>query len=375
MSQTLDSRRITMTEKEAIRKFYACANFNDLPGCLEALKHISTDTINRQDDDGYDMLISEAVSGNDCAVTALLQDNRCDRTHEEDLCGLRAEEFALDYPEDSPIRQAFYDAPLQEFIYRDGEIIDQNDIFDRIMNDSLECDKGCFDMLPGDYYRAKLLVNGKVSKEDFEAWINPEELYWEAQLALLAGDEEYGKKFVDWNYIREEAEANDWLDFLQAMPHYAGEADWEKIIKEGSKNYWVELVEARPEFKDKFEEREMYTKKMLTKYTNATFFPPFNLAEACKHNDIEVVKVHLNGAPDLNKNYIYPMPPGFPAQLPLAAAVKANAIECIELLLEHGADPDVCCNHKSNYKTPRELAAGKPEILKLFNIYKGEKND
>ena len=69
------------------------------------------------------------------------------------------------------------------------------------------------------------------------------------------------------------------------------------------------------------------------------------------------------------------MPPGFPAQLPLAAAVKANAIECIELLLEHGADPDVRCIHHSNDKTPRELAEGKPEILKLFNIYKGEKND
>ena len=69
------------------------------------------------------------------------------------------------------------------------------------------------------------------------------------------------------------------------------------------------------------------------------------------------------------------MPPGFPAELPLAAAVKANAMECIELLLEHGADPDVWCINKVNYKTPRELAAGKPEILKLFNSYKGVKND
>ena len=114
----------------------------------------------------------------------------------------------------------------------------------------------------------------------------------------------------------------------------------------------------------------------MKKYTYTTFFPPFNLAEACRHNDIEVVKFHLSVAsPELNKNHIYPMPPGFPAELPLAAAVKADAMECIELLLEHGADPDVpsCCY--DDYKTPRELAADKPEILKLFNIYKGGKND
>ena len=165
------------------------------------MKDISIDTLNRQDDDDYDMLISAVVSGNACAVTALLQDNRCDRTHEENLCGMTAEEFALDYPENSPIRQAFADAPMQEFICRDGKVIDRNDIFDSIMNDSLECDKGCFDMLPGDYYRAELVVNGKVSKEDFENWIIPAELHWEGQIALLTGDEEYGKKFVDWDYL------------------------------------------------------------------------------------------------------------------------------------------------------------------------------
>ena len=120
------------------------------------------------DDDNYDMLISAVVSGNECAVKALLQDNRCDRTHEENLCGMTAEEFAMDHPENSPIRQAFIDAPMQEFIYRDGTVIDRGDIFDRIMDDTIECDQGCFDMLPGDFYRAELVVNGKVSKEDFE---------------------------------------------------------------------------------------------------------------------------------------------------------------------------------------------------------------
>ena len=365
-----------MNEKDALKKFYEYANNNDLAGCLESLKDISIDTLNKQDDDDYDMLIQAVVSGNACAVTALLQDNRCDRTHEENLCGMTAEQFAMDYPEDSPIRQAFADAPVQDFIYRDEKVIDRNDIFDRIMDDTLECDKGCFDMLPGDFYRAELVVNGKVSKEDFESWINPADLYWEAQIALLIGDEEYGKKFVDWDYIREAASANEWLSFLRDLPQYADKANWDKLFNEGHYNSWKALVDARPEFQAKFQERNAYCEKIMTKYTNTTFFPPFNLAEACKHNDIEVVKFHLTVAsPDLNKVYFFPMPPRFPATLPLAAAVKANAMECIELLLEHGADPDVWCNHKSNYKTPRELAADKPEILELFKIYKGEKND
>ena len=365
-----------MNEKDALKKFYECANNNDLPGCLDALNNISIDTLNKQDDDDYDMLISAVVSGNECAVTALLQDNRCDRTHEENLCGMTAEKFAMDHPEDSPIRQAFAEAPRQEFIYRGGKVIARNDIFDSIMNDTLECDKGCFDMLPGDFYRAELVVNGKISKPDFESWIIPGELHWEGQIALLIGDEEYGKKFVDWDYIRDTASANEWLSFLRDLPQYADKADWNKLFKEGDFRSWKALADARPEFQVKFQERNAYCEKIMTKYTYTTYFPPFNLAEACKHNDIEVVKFHLSVAsPDLNKNYIYPMPPGFPAELPLAAAVKANAVACIELLLEHGADPDVRCIHKNNYKTPRELAKGKPAILELFKLYKGEQND
>ena len=366
-----------MNEKDALKKFYECAGNNDLNGCLESLKNISIDTLNKQDDDDYDMLISAVVSGHECAVAALLQDNRCDRTHEENLCGMTAEEFAMDYPEDSPIRQAFANAPMQEFIYRDGEVIDRKEIFDSIMNDTLECDKGCFDMLPGDYYRAELVVNGKVSKADFENWLNPAELHWDAQIALLIGDEEYGKKFFDWDCIREAASANEWLSFLRDLPQYADKADWDKLFNEGHYNSWKALSDARPEFQEKCQEWRAYCKKIMTKYTYTTFFPPFNLAEACKRNDIEMVKFHLNvGWPsDLNKNYIYPMPPGFPAELPLAAAVKANAVACIELLLEHGADPDAKSCRYDDYKTPRELAAGKPEILELFKLYKGEKND
>ena len=366
-----------MNEKDAIKKFYECANNNDLAGCLDSLKNISIDTLNKQDDDDYDMLISAVVAGNECAVCALIQDKRCDWTHVENLCGMTAKDFANDYPIDSQIYQAFELENRPNFIYRDGKVIERNDIFDRIMDDTIECDKGCFDMLSGDFYRAELVVNGKVSKPDFESWVNPAELYWEAQIALLIGDEEYGKKFVDWDYIREVASANEWLSFLRDLPQYADKADWDKLFNEGHNRSWKALADARPEFQAKFQEWEAYRKKIMTKYTYTTFFPPFNLAEACKRNDIEMVKFHLNiGWPsNLNKVYIYPMPPGFPAELPLAAAVKANAMECIELLLEHGADPDAPSNRYDEYKTPRELAAGKPEILELFKLYKGEKND
>ena len=364
-----------MNEQDAINKFFYYARHNDLAACQEVVKYISIDTLNRQDSDDYDMLIEAVVAENTCAVIALLQDNRCDRTHVENLCGMTAWEYAMDYPENSPIRQAFAEAPMQDFVYRDGKVINRSDIFDRIMDDTLECDKGCFDMLPGDFYRAELVVNGKVSKDDFESWIIPEELHWEGQIALLTGDEEYGKKFVDWDYIRDAASASEWLSFLRDLPQYADKANWDKLFKEGHYRSWKALADARPEFQAKFQERNAYCKKIMTKYTHTTYFPPFNLAEACKRNDIEVVKFHLTVAsPDLNKVYIYPMPPGFPATLPLAAAVKANAVACIELLLEHGADPDAPSCRYDDYKTPRELAADKPEILKLFNIYKGEKN-
>ena len=84
-----------MTEKEIHREFAACANRDDFEGCLAALEELSAEAINQQNDDGYDMLISAVVSGNPCAVEALLADGRCDRTNREGLCGLTAEEFSL----------------------------------------------------------------------------------------------------------------------------------------------------------------------------------------------------------------------------------------------------------------------------------------
>ena len=96
-----------MTEQEALKKFSECCRNNDLEGAKEALGSVSTETINRQDDDDYDMLIQAAVGEDVCAVQALLEDGRCDLTHWENLCGRHAYEYALDLPEESPIRRAF----------------------------------------------------------------------------------------------------------------------------------------------------------------------------------------------------------------------------------------------------------------------------
>lgn len=347
-----------MTEQEALKRFIKCANLDDFGGALEALKYISAETLNRQDGDDYDMLIQATVNGNPCAVEALLKDGRCDITHWENLCGRRAYDFAMDYPEDSRIRQAFLNAPPPEYIFRNGELIRRGDIYDRIMDGTLEADEGCFSLLEH-FFCADLVVKGKVSKEDFESWINPKELYWEGQIALLMGDEEYGKKFVNWEYIRDAAEPDEWLSFLRDLPQYAGEADWRKLIMEGSPDAWRRLLEVRPAIKG-----EEYWRNLLEKYNADAVF---NFSRACEKNDVEAVHAHLvkGGHPDLNANSLYSMPPGFLQELPLAVAVKANAADCVKLLLKYGADPNAFC--RKNGQTPRQLAGNRPEILNLFN--------
>ena len=96
-----------MTEKEALERFIRCTGRNDVDGALAALKSVSAETLNRQDGDGYDMLIQAAVSGNVCAMEALLKDGRCDLAHRENLCGMTAEDYALEFPEDCRVRQYF----------------------------------------------------------------------------------------------------------------------------------------------------------------------------------------------------------------------------------------------------------------------------
>lgn len=159
-----------MTEKEALRKFYNCADRNDLDGCLEALKALSPAVINEQCDDGYDMLISAVVSENQCAVEALLMDGRCDRTNRESLCGLTAEEFALNEPENNEIRIAFEESLPAQYIYRDGELIPREEIFHRIMTDELEADEGALSLLPLSTC-AKLAKHNKISEDCWESAI------------------------------------------------------------------------------------------------------------------------------------------------------------------------------------------------------------
>ena len=156
-----------MTEKELHREFTACVNRDDFEGSLAALEKLSAEAINRQCDDGYDMLISAVVSGSPCAVEALLHDGRCDRTNRECLCGLTAEEFALDEPAESRIRIAFEESLPAQYIFRNGVLIPREEIFHLIMTDQLEAEEGALSLLPLSTC-AKLLQHNKISEECME---------------------------------------------------------------------------------------------------------------------------------------------------------------------------------------------------------------
>ena len=128
------------------------------------------------------------------------------------------------------------------------ETLDSRQLLEQIENGSIVVDREIFDALPGDFFRAQMAAEGKINKQDFEAWIGDmRSLHWEGQIELLIDDEEYGRKFVDWDYIREAAEPEEWLSFLRDLPQYADEADWDKLIREGSDASWQRLYEVQPE--------------------------------------------------------------------------------------------------------------------------------
>ena len=348
-----------MNEENAVNRFFECSKANDISGCLEALKNISQARLNRQDADGCTMLISSVISRDLCAVNALLDDARSDWTIEEYRSGKSAEALALEYPEEHPLHRAFADRRYPDFIWRNGERIHRANIYERIMDGTIQVNRGCFDMLLGDCYRAKLVANGKITREQFESWLDPKMLHWEGQITLLIEDEQYGRKIIDWDYIRESASADDWLMFLPYIPEYADRADWDKLVREGSPCHWRDCVEAAPQLKARYPESLQAKHGLLTKYDDRSLL--FNFHSACERNDVEVVKAHLERSSGrrLNENVYFPMPPGFILRLPLEIAVENNAADCVELLLECGADPDAVSRSKSaNGKTPRELAAG-----------------
>lgn len=98
--------------------------------------------------------------------------------------------------------------------------------------------------------------------------------------------------------------------------------------------------------------RHEHDLELMKKYTACGL----NFIAACTHGDAGVLRAHFaeKKAPPLNENMVYSMPPGFPQMLPLAAAVLSGSKACVELLLVHGADPDIRCRRCE--KTPRELA-------------------
>ena len=352
----------------ALRKFIDCIRTGDRGGAKAALKALTVAELNTPDETGCTLLMRFAAENNAAAVRLLLNDRRCDPSV-AGRDGRTAQELAA-----APVKELLANASSPEFFWRNGEAIPKNEVYDRVEAGTLAADKALFDSLDGDFFRALLTGKGKVSKRDFESWMEVDRfpLHWEAQIALLLTDAEYARKFLDWDYIRSAAEADDWLSFLRDLAEYADEADWDKLACEGDAVAWMELLKVCPELKPRWKAAmakkyaDETRRKLLKKYDPTTLF---NFLTACRRGDVEVVTAHLEaggvGSARLNENLVYPMPPGFLQPLPLAEAVKANSMPCVRVLLAFGADPDAFC--RKNEKTPRQLAAQLPEIRILFN--------
>ena len=163
--------------------------------------------------------------------------------------------------------------PGPDFFRRNGEIIPKGEVYERIEAGTLAADKELFASLPGDFFRALLAGEGKVSKRDFEKWMEVDKysLYWEAQIALLLTDEEYAQKFIDWEYIRSAAEPQEWLSFLRDLPQYAAEADWDKLNAEGAPSSWRALLEVRPELAKYRRKQKGHAETTLEEYKRAIY--------------------------------------------------------------------------------------------------------
>ena len=129
-----------MNKNDALKKFFDCIQKDDSAGAFAALAFVPIETLNEQDEKGYDMLIRAVTDHNSCSVEALLQDGRCDWSHEEKLHGKRALEIARTYPPDSRICKAFQNNKKPNFIYRNSRIIPCADIYEQILDGRLTAD-------------------------------------------------------------------------------------------------------------------------------------------------------------------------------------------------------------------------------------------
>lgn len=234
-----------MTEHRAAKKFIECVRSGDVSGARRAVKRITIAELNTPDDSGRTLLARFAAEGDAAAVEALLDDGRCDWSI-ADADGKTAPMLAERHGE---VKKLFACRAFPDFIFRNGEAIPKTELRDRIESGTLAVDRTVFDSLGGDFFRALLAGRGKVSKRDFEEWMEVDKfpLYWEAQIALLLTDPEYAQKFVDWDDIRAGASADEWLSFLRDLPEYADEADWEMLNLRGSDDAWERLLAVRPE--------------------------------------------------------------------------------------------------------------------------------
>lgn len=105
--------------------------------------------------------------------------------------------------------------------------------------------------------------------------------------------------------------------------------------------------------------------------------PYYSFLTACAKGDLPVVEAGLKSPHIkqlLNKNRIPPLPDRL-LSLPLINAVWSDSAECVRLLLEAGADPDIeNFSRRDHGLTPRQVAKKNPAITRLLEEYDGKRD-
>lgn len=119
-------------------------------------------------------------------------------------------------------------------------------------------------------------------------------------------------------------------------------------------NSGMELIPMEQEFEDdcydeKLEDNNIEDEELEYDEGELNFF------EAIESNNINILKKHFNKDWNgFNKNFHYPIPPGFDFELPLIIAIKCKAYNVLKLLLENKEDPNIVCNEV--WMSPRQFA-------------------